>query len=1216
MNFITSTKIAQLFSGSRKGQGIFPELIKRLIIASCNRRGNIRFPSGDAIWAYGFDGVIENVTVDTNYVPIGNSIWEVGTNENSLKKINADYDKRSKELTDYDKREYTFLLVSSNIFGINILDWEYSKNQEKIWKQVILIDAEKISDWIEENIEVGVWLLEQFSEGKNIDVDTFQSKWNKVVNITSPQFNSKIMINSNRDKMEELYTYFESAQHKFLTIKSYQGTEHVLYFLLGSLFELGKKEIKEKIIFANNVDSLNYIKKNCKDKIVITKFYQDIILGDDNLYIIMISETERGIETILNLNYCTHVNFTKALESMGLQNIDASELSAKVNKNLSILKRQLAIEPCVKQPKWTKDSNRDSIIPLLLVTEFNKNDKYDREVLKIISGIKFDEYLLSLDKWVGKDDSPVFRYNFIYKINSKEECFKIIDISSVYITRLVSSLKKIFNCENEKYNLAPEQWHYSSVYGIKEKYKTYLVEGILDSLILYSNISDKNQECCDKHIEEILNNIMNNENLVFNIAPYFPKIAELSPNIFLDFLETNLYFKNLAVSNLIEKRYNGFLPECDESHFKYICWALDICCQMDNICIRALNIYLKIYFSDYTILEHFHFAEKIASYFSLVSTNIIPLKIQDKIQLLKDKLSRYDNSKSEKILELFISRRNLSRGISISPKWKRNNNVIKLSDSDIDFYYQFAIYWLIDNTKDYSVWLKNAFDFINYVPSKNIYHFFEKLKEKIATFDDNYKYKIYKIILYEIYDMKMYIESRKYKIKFLDCFEQLLEISEPTDVFLKYKYRLEAKPYYFPLKNPEPYNQNNYKNYTRINDLKREEELNETFQVLYSYYRNDATDKIVETVSNESQIGKLLLQYEHNHSKLILSLFKLGKYNLLFNCFINIEPFKLMKIIESYDEEIQFNIIPLLPLNENTINFVKRKKNEDLFWKNQTLYGIENEDVFKKAYDRLLHFFPIKVIDYLANPDYRFNVEKMKQALLSFIKNPIGLDFENNYISLICDFINKLDNMVYDEEIVFCEFKLLPILKSEALSLGIKKYFWNNPSVLVELLSKVYSNDFKDEELKNLLLYPLNRCLIPEEYISLYPDKLKKWVKILLDASQTLDDKEKDLVQRTIMHTISFEKEKDGEVWPSNNVSDILELISNREILSQFIISKINSRGARTIEDGTMEYNIMNQYFSYAEHYKLKSSTNYVLTQIATSYKENADDDRMEAILL
>ena len=74
MKVITATKLSQLFKdNARRGQEFFPELIKKLIVASVNKVGYIRFPSGDAIYNIGFDGIVKDINVESRFVPLGNS---------------------------------------------------------------------------------------------------------------------------------------------------------------------------------------------------------------------------------------------------------------------------------------------------------------------------------------------------------------------------------------------------------------------------------------------------------------------------------------------------------------------------------------------------------------------------------------------------------------------------------------------------------------------------------------------------------------------------------------------------------------------------------------------------------------------------------------------------------------------------------------------------------------------------------------------------------------------------------------------------------------------------------------------------------------------------------------------------------------------------------------------------------------------------------------
>lgn len=91
MKLFTSKMLERLMSEQKKkSEGLLPEIVKRLIQSKCSDLSYLRVPDGDDIWAPGYDGIVVNET-KTTYVAQGKSVWEFGTNSDSLEKINGDY---------------------------------------------------------------------------------------------------------------------------------------------------------------------------------------------------------------------------------------------------------------------------------------------------------------------------------------------------------------------------------------------------------------------------------------------------------------------------------------------------------------------------------------------------------------------------------------------------------------------------------------------------------------------------------------------------------------------------------------------------------------------------------------------------------------------------------------------------------------------------------------------------------------------------------------------------------------------------------------------------------------------------------------------------------------------------------------------------------------------------------------------------------------------
>ena len=111
MEIISANKLEEMNSlNKKKFEQLLPEIVKRLIMASNSSVTEHRFPSGDDIWAPGYDGIV-NCEIDSEYVRRGRSVWEIGTNDNSLKKINDDYTKRTQNSLGLKKEETGFYCV-------------------------------------------------------------------------------------------------------------------------------------------------------------------------------------------------------------------------------------------------------------------------------------------------------------------------------------------------------------------------------------------------------------------------------------------------------------------------------------------------------------------------------------------------------------------------------------------------------------------------------------------------------------------------------------------------------------------------------------------------------------------------------------------------------------------------------------------------------------------------------------------------------------------------------------------------------------------------------------------------------------------------------------------------------------------------------------------------------------------------------------------------
>lgn len=261
---IESNNFVDLFKDHpRRAQEIFPELLKKLIISSANNKlSYLRFPSGDSIWAPGFDGFVTDIAIEDKYVPLGNSVWECGTNRDYKTKVTSDYKKRTEEPTDFDKSEYTFVLCTPFIFDADFSDLQNEMQNDQIWKSVKIFDATIITDWLNNHIEVIIWLLNEFNKN-NIDLRISRAEiaLDSYLKLTDPNISMELIScsqnNIDGDQSEFFLRNLASKDTGTFVLYSPVSIEHGVMFSLVVINT--EKALIEKTITVENLESLIYL---------------------------------------------------------------------------------------------------------------------------------------------------------------------------------------------------------------------------------------------------------------------------------------------------------------------------------------------------------------------------------------------------------------------------------------------------------------------------------------------------------------------------------------------------------------------------------------------------------------------------------------------------------------------------------------------------------------------------------------------------------------------------------------------------------------------------------------------------------------------------------------------------------------------------------------------------------------------------------------------
>jgi hypothetical protein len=158
MNPLLSATDLVHWADRRPAQDMLPLLVRRLILATLDPLA-IDIRCGDSVSRPGYDGFLR--TVDGGLlVPAGQSVWEMGVNQDPTRRANEEYAKRKSNPAPAVPGETTFVFVTPRRWP-GKSKWVDEKRAEDFWLDVRAIDADDLEQGLDQSPAVAAWARRQ-----------------------------------------------------------------------------------------------------------------------------------------------------------------------------------------------------------------------------------------------------------------------------------------------------------------------------------------------------------------------------------------------------------------------------------------------------------------------------------------------------------------------------------------------------------------------------------------------------------------------------------------------------------------------------------------------------------------------------------------------------------------------------------------------------------------------------------------------------------------------------------------------------------------------------------------------------------------------------------------------------------------------------------------------------------------------------------------------
>ncbi len=590
-------------SKQRHCQQTLPELVRRLVLAhTANAVEEFNFPSGDSIATGGWDGRLKTPVVSP-FFPSGPSGWEISTEKSLKTKAEADYVKRTADPLGLAVTDTTFVFVTPHAWPGRI-KWQTEKRASGTWKDVRVINADGLEQWLEFTPAVALWLARQIGKVTSSDIRDLEAVWEEWSIGTKPAMTVALVIGGRTGDVEAIQKWITGAP-RILEVQGDHPDEAFafLYASIATLPETERAQALARCVVINNISELRELTQSFQNYPLIIAAPGECInaaslaVAKGHHVFISMDATVIGIRPILRLARPQRGVVEKILHEGGLSETDAQRIARDSGRSIPVLRRHLFQSNAVSAPAWANAESAKILLPVLFANAWDEHKDGDREVIETLSGMSHDNFITALIPFLSIDDSPIRKVGSVWMIKSPLDAWFLLapHLTQNSLKLFEQSLLGVLTKTDPKYELEAEKRWAAAIYGKSNTYSEWLRTGLVESLVLLAVFGNRSpqiqstQAFADHVVKEVFATA-NKWEAWASIKDATPLLSEAAPDTFMEAVEQGIK-KSPTIFQELMKDGGGVFGEC---HHSGLLWALEGIAWSPEYFARAVNILVEM----------------------------------------------------------------------------------------------------------------------------------------------------------------------------------------------------------------------------------------------------------------------------------------------------------------------------------------------------------------------------------------------------------------------------------------------------------------------------------------------------------------------------------------------------------------------------------------------------------------------------------------------
>jgi len=543
---LNSEDLTTLFSSTRRdAQGLFPQLVRRLILATCSDSDLPQFQmaSGDDIRLHGWDGRMTS-TVAHPWLPLGPSAWEMGVGDPE-DKAEKDYKKRSETPGEVVPATTTFVFVTPRVWAGGER-WAERKRAERTWANIRVIHGADLATWLERAPAIAVWVAGAM--GRPIrGLNTPERFWDtSVTHLYGPNLTTAVIVGGRSDAREKLLRFLQSSEAVVSLVG--ETVEEAALFATAVCLESMAPERRARVLVVSDASVSEHLATLSQDLVAV--------LVDAALYPAMRSDALRHVRFVIPEGRGARANrltaaidigplsrkaTATALQSAGHKEEQADRMTASSRGSLQAL-LWIVAKPERGALAWSRGQSALELAPLALAGQWTVEAHPDHEVLATLAGRDYSEIRQTLAIWSGPG-LPLERRGSIWDWKAWEFVWMGLapSLQRADIDRFLKVANEVLGAPDPALELAPEDRWLAQMRGKTHRFSGALRHGFARSLALLAVNSDlvpgvNGRALVNRFVFDLLV-VEERAKRWISIAQWLPDLAEAAPDAFLDALD-------------------------------------------------------------------------------------------------------------------------------------------------------------------------------------------------------------------------------------------------------------------------------------------------------------------------------------------------------------------------------------------------------------------------------------------------------------------------------------------------------------------------------------------------------------------------------------------------------------------------------------------------------------------------------------------------------